>query len=123
MSSRPDSERAARRPSTSRSSRSTASSGASPRRACTQAIQLVQKAGHRCVIYTGKWFWEGRLGNPEWASHMPLWDSRYDGSATVAFNPMYGGWRKTTGKQYEGTNDGLGFSADLSVFDRSWLGA
>ena len=87
------------------------------------AIQLVQTAGHRCVIYTGKWFWYGRLGNPEWASHMPLWDSRYDGRATVAFNPMYGGWRKTTGKQYEGNNQTLGFCADLSVFDRSWLGA
>ena len=40
-----------------------------------EAIQLVQEAGHRCVIYTGAWFWEGRLGDPEWAAHMPLWDS------------------------------------------------
>ena len=51
-----------------------------------EAIQLVQKAGHRCVIYTGSWFWEGRLDNPDWASHMPLW------TATTTASQRYRQW-------------------------------
>ena len=87
-----------------------------------EAIRLVKEAGHRCVIYTGAWFWAGRLGDPDWASHMPLWDSSYDAIESLSYRTRYGGWEYCSAKQYQGTNETLGFGADLSVFDPEWLG-
>ena len=59
-----------------------------------EAIRLVHDAGHECVIYTGSWFWKGRLGDPRWAKHMPLWDSLYDGRASL---PGHGRIRRLAG--------------------------
>ena len=37
----------------------------------TDSIRDVHAGSHRAAIYTGAWFWQGRLGNPKWASHIP----------------------------------------------------
>ena len=87
------------------------------------AAASVVKAGLRPIIYTGSWFWSGRLGNPDWAASLPLWDSRYDGQKVLEFPNPYGPWSKLVGKQYEGSNNDLGFSSDLSVFDAEWVTA
>ena len=79
----------------------------------------------RPIIYTGRWFWTGarHLGNPTWASHLPLWDSHYDGLEVLMLTPAYGGWhtQDVIGKQYRGSNNDLGFSCDLSVFASNFL--
>ena len=87
------------------------------------AAASVVKAGLRPIIYTGSWFWSGRLGNPDWAASLPLWDSRYDGRKILEFPNPYGPWSVLVGKQYEGSNSDLGFSSDLSVFDAEWVAA
>ena len=87
------------------------------------AAASVVKAGLRPIIYTGSWFWSGRLGNPDWAASPPLWDSRYDGRKILEFPKPYGPWNVLVGKQYEGSNSDLGFSSDLSVFDAEWVAA
>ena len=91
------------------------------RRIIASAATKVTHGGLRPIIYTGAWFWRGRLGNPDWAAGLPLWDSRYDGKLDLEFPDPYGPWTKIVGKQYEGSNSDLGFNADLSVFDAEWL--
>ena len=79
----------------------------------------------RPIIYTGRWFWSGHrhLGNPTWACYLPLWDSHYDGLEELVLSPTYGGWttQDLVGKQYLGSNNALGFSCDLSVFEAAYL--
>ena len=86
-----------------------------------EAADAVRVARLRPLIYTGSWFWRGRLDNPGWAADLPLWDSRYDGRQVLDFPEPYGPWTEIVGKQYRGTNTALGFSCDLSVFDANWL--
>ena len=91
------------------------------------AASEVVAAGLRPIVYTGRWFWASsrHLGNPTWASHLPLWDSHYDGVEALVLHPVYGGWSSAdvVGKQYRGSNNGLGFSCDLSVFDPGFVHA
>ena len=77
------------------------------------------------IIYTGGWFWRGHLGNPDWFSHIPLWDSYYNGVPKLELVRPYGGWTDVIGKQYYGTkhHENLGFQCDLSVFDFNKLKA
>lgn len=85
------------------------------------AAEAVQADGLRPIIHTSRWFWAGRLGNPDWASHLPLWHSDYDGKDTLRFPKPYGGWTCLAGKQYQDANTLLNFSSELSVFDEEWL--
>ena len=75
-------------------------------------------------IYTGRWFWDGQLGNPTWGRDLglPLWDSRYDGMPNLDYPDPYGGWEHLIGRQYQGTNKAVGFSTDLSVFSSVFMG-
>ena len=74
----------------------------------------------RVAIYTGEWFWQGRLGNPVWFPRIPLWHSSYNGKEEL--EPVnYGGWDIPVGHQYKGTDSSLGFSADLSMFNHHWV--
>ena len=84
------------------------------------AADEVRNEGLRPIIYTGRWFWSGHLGNPTWAADLPLWDSAYNGQSDLTFDG-YGAWKTVVGHQYQGTNSALGFSADLSVFDADWV--
>lgn len=81
---------------------------------------------HQCMkscCYTGAWFWEGKLDNPTWASALgiPLWSAHYGIQPSLTMAKPYGGWYSLVGHQFQGSNNRLGFSADLSVFDSDWL--
>ena len=94
--------------------------------ALLDAEKYLNAGGQRPIIYTGSWFWASsrHLSNPTWGSHLPLWDSHYDGRAELTLARPYGGWtqKSLVGKQYVGSNRTLGFECDLSVFDSTWLG-
>ena len=87
----------------------------------TDAAMAVRADGLTPIVYTGRWFWDGHLGNPVWAKDLPLWDSVYDDHPAVELVHPYGGWTSAIAKQYHGTTQVLGFSADLSAFDRQWV--
>lgn len=75
-------------------------------------------------IYTARWFWVGRLGDPQdgWLRDYPLWAAQYDGRADLAvegFGPA--GW-PVVGKQFQGTTVVAGAQFDLNVFDLDWWG-
>jgi lysozyme len=44
--------------------------------------------GHPLVLYTGRWYWVGVLGDPYGADIGALWHSRFGGDP----GPLYGGW-------------------------------
>lgn len=78
--------------------------------------------GHPLIVYTGRWFWVGILGNPHGASIGPLWHSEYElTEAEVADGPeldAYGGWSRATFWQYtsSGRCPGVSGSVDLNLF-------
>jgi hypothetical protein len=76
-------------------------------------------------IYTARWFWAGRFGNPQdgWLHDYPLWAAQYDGRADLADVVRFGpaGWR-VVGKQFQGTTTIAGAQFDLNVFDLDWWG-
>lgn len=88
------------------------------------ALEYLKSLSISACIYTGRWFWDGHLGNPKWFKNIPLWDSYYDGKPKLELVRSYGGWTKEQliGKQYYGTkhHENIGFSCDLSVFKRDW---
>ena len=85
------------------------------------AAEAVRADGLRPIIYTGKWFWDGHLGNPDWFPHIPLWDSLYDQRAIVELVHPYGGWTSVVGKQFDDKTSRLASSADISAFDAEWI--
>ena len=88
----------------------------------TDALAEIRAHNLRPIIYTGAWFWKGRLGNPDWACGTPLWTSSYNGQRTLDDPALpYGPWKTCVGHQYVGSDSSLGFSADLSVFSLEWI--
>ena len=88
----------------------------------TDALMEIRAHDLRPIVYTGSWFWRGRLGNPGWAHRVPLWTSSYNGERTLDDPALpYGPWGECVGHQYAGTDRSLGFSCDLSVFKTKWL--
>lgn len=77
--------------------------------------------GHPLVIYTGRWYWRGVLGDPYGADLGPLWHSAYTSSP----GPLYGGWPRFTFWQYTSTgrSPGVAGNVDLNQFfgDRAAL--
>lgn len=70
------------------------------------------------VIYTSKYMWEICMGNTHTFSEYPLWDALYDENADLDAGWIpYGGWEMRAIKQYQGTTDIAGISADLNVLD------
>lgn len=89
--------------------------------------------GRPILIYTGRWYWVGVLGDPPggWALG-PLWHSEYDGltplDADVANGPElehYGGWTDCLVWQHtsSGVCPGIASRCDLNLFygDRAAL--
>ncbi len=96
------------------------------KRTFTEAVDMIHAASLQAVVYTGRWFWKGHLGNPPWGSHLPLWDSLYDNIPDLADDHHkrwvpYGGWAGRMGKQYWDHTGQLPFSGDVSVFDPAIL--
>jgi GH25 family lysozyme M1 (1,4-beta-N-acetylmuramidase) len=84
------------------------------------------------VLYTGKWFWDGRIGDPpgEWIG--PLWHSHYvTVDSPTAYRkawalvpsswwlPGYGGWKRATFLQFtsKGRIGGSAEKVDVNAFD------
>jgi lysozyme len=82
--------------------------------------------GRAILIYTGKWYWVGVLGNPPGGPMLgPLWHSEYDGispiSEPVANGPEldnYGGWKSCLVWQHtsSGRCPGVSGNVDLNLF-------
>ena len=81
--------------------------------------------GRPILIYTGRWYWVGVIGNPYGADLGPLWHSEYDGVSpideAVANGPEldnYGGWTAATVWQHtsSGSCPGVAGSVDLNLF-------
>lgn len=70
--------------------------------------------GHHLFIYTGRWYWQGILGNPYGADLGLLWHSSY----TTNPGAVYGGWERITIWQYSnrGMVTGIPTQVDLNHF-------
>jgi hypothetical protein len=70
--------------------------------------------GHQLVIYTGRWYWSGVIGNPHGADLGLLWHSSY----TQSPGPMYGGWNALAFWQHTSTGScpGVSGNCDLNRF-------
>lgn len=86
---------------------------------------------HPLIVYTGKWYWVGVIGNPKGSDIGPLWHSRYvdpvgSGSLTTLFrevtpsfwDPNIGGWDKATLIQFSssGSIPGIAGRVDVDAF-------
>ena len=78
------------------------------------------------VLYTGRWFWTGHMGNSKdiaWR-RFRLWSAHYDWNPDIDFgdNP-YGPWplAEVIGEQYKGSTNVAGGTIDLNTFKDSWM--
>jgi len=86
------------------------------------------RTAHPLIIYTGKWYWSGRMGDPVGVRYGPLWDSHYVATSDNApyrelyakvppwwWDPGYGAWPQATFLQF--TSRGLvkGYGSRLDV--------
>ncbi len=92
------------------------------------AVDAVEQAGLRPIIYTRKTWWETHFGNSTEFARLPLWTANYDEDATLGLAAPYGGWtlQSVVGKQYDGTYPGhacelYGVSVDKSMFDPDFV--
>jgi hypothetical protein len=84
------------------------------------ACQRVVDEGKRVVLYTARWFWVGRMGDPQSCATYPLWDAHYGVHPTLEA-PGYGGWSGKVGHQYQDTTDLEGVDVDINVFDDNFV--
>jgi lysozyme len=87
------------------------------------------------LIYTGGWYWSGRIGNPDGSGLGPLWHSRYP-TATPAspktqwdalgaagraagFVPGYGRWQRAAVWQFSHNARIGGITCDANAFEGS----
>ena len=91
----------------------------------TQAIQRVVELGKSPILYTARWFWRDRLGDPTGFSNTPLWTADYDNDPTLDFPLPYGGWDLGVlcGKQFSDAGNIWGVTFDINTFDGDWLEA
>lgn len=74
---------------------------------------LDNMGGLNVGIYTGRWWWVPNMADSTEFSHLPLWNSWYDGDPDTDGVP-YGGWTDSLIEQYEGTTNICGQSVDLN---------
>ena len=84
--------------------------------------------GHPLVVYTGRWYWVGVMGDPQDGPSIgPLWHSEYEGTqAEVDDGPEgddYGGWPGATVWQWtsSGTCPGVAGRCDMNMLLRGSL--
>lgn len=79
------------------------------------------------LIYTGRWYWVGVMGDPRGSDLGPLWHSEYETSqAEVADGPeadRYGGWDGCTVWQWtsSGSTPGVPGRVDLNILRKGTL--
>jgi hypothetical protein len=93
--------------------------------AAADMLHELERLGARPVIYTGRWFWVGYLGNPRdpfWARY-PLWLALYDAVEEIPDRAGFGpaDWR-VFGKQFAGTTVEDFGVVDWNIFDLRRLG-
>jgi hypothetical protein len=64
-------------------------------------------------MYSGGWWWRSYLPGYTGFSHLPLWNSYYDGDPDED-GINYGGWEHSAIEQYNGTTTVAGQSVDLN---------
>jgi GH25 family lysozyme M1 (1,4-beta-N-acetylmuramidase) len=67
-------------------------------------------------IYTAWWWWTVWADDTHDFCDYPLWVAAYDAKADLEF-PPFGGWTNCALKQYAGTTDFCGYSADLDFYE------
>lgn len=81
--------------------------------------------GRPILIYTGRWYWVGVIGNPFGADLGPLWHSEYDGISPIDEDVLngpeldnYGGWSSALVWQHtsSGSCPGVNGRCDLNLF-------
>ena len=88
------------------------------------AERAVREAGLRPAVYTARWWWRDRFGDPHDFAHLPLWNAAYDGDPDIDFARVpYGGWAAADviGEQYTGTTSLAGLDVDRNSFRRSFV--
>jgi GH25 family lysozyme M1 (1,4-beta-N-acetylmuramidase) len=68
-----------------------------------EAVDECRVQGVQPGIYTGRWFWEGYLGNPEDFGDLPLWTAEYQDGPDIEGLTLYGSWRRASGHQWTST--------------------
>lgn len=69
-------------------------------------------------LYSAAWCWDQLTGSSTAFADYPLWVAAYDGAANTIF-PHFGGWQTCALKQYAGTSDFCGYSADLDFYEEN----
>ncbi len=93
----------------------------------SEAVEEVQKAGLRAVIYTKKGDWQRVTGDSQQFKNIPLWHPKTTGGDDLNQPPLtspdcaFGGWISRVGKQFEldTTLKNPSIPVDLDVFDLS----
>ena len=67
-------------------------------------------------IYSAWWWWTVWTDDTHDFRDYPLWVAAYDGKPNLNF-PYFGGWQRCSMKQYAGTSDFCGYSADLDYYE------
>ena len=87
----------------------------------------LEAAGKVCdVLYTGRWFWVGHMGNSQdiaWR-RFRLWSAHYDWNPDINFGESpYGPWTlsEVIGEQYRPSTNVAGGTIDLNTFKDSWM--
>jgi len=85
------------------------------------AINEVDRRGKCPIIYTARWWWRGRFGDPTEFSRIgiELWNAFYDYDEDIDFaSAPYGGWTidQIAGEQYTDTTDLEGVPVDMNTF-------
>lgn len=84
-----------------------------------EAVDYIERSGLRAVIYTARWWWAGRFGNPTLFKDLPLWNAYWDKDPDFDFERApYGGWTidSVIGTQYTGSTKMHGITVDLDAF-------
>lgn len=93
-----------------------------------QCVRLCEQRGMPTGIYTGRWVWVDRYGNPSGFEHLPLWHAEYQVQEGLPARPdlkpnsfdgfkLYGGWTKPLIWQFQGTCTLCGHQVDLNAVD------
>lgn len=71
------------------------------------ACRVVEAAGFRAGVYTGRYWWRDNTGDSDALSDHPLWVANYDGNPSLDSQPLFGSWPREllAGKQW--TSDPL----------------
>jgi|FLYL01.1.fsa_nt_gi hypothetical protein len=88
-----------------------------------KAAQRIIELRQRPALYTARWWWVDRLGNPTIPDDLPLINAFYDQNPDIDFHSnRYGGSNvRLVGEQYTGSTRVKGVDFDFSVFDADWL--